>query len=150
MNENQRMRLLEEQENKSGIIEVDGLIDTYQSLTLKTMYTIKFFLKDIFTTTTPNYLMKVDDDTFVNLPLLYSQLTTDPKYKTAKQLLMGNCFCNHPKRNKVTTKGKYVGKWQVPVYMYNGENYPNILSGSGYVLSRSAAVCLYEEALNTP
>ena len=50
----------------------------------------------------------------------------------------------------MTTKGKYVGKWQVPVYMYNGENYPNILSGSGYVLSRSAAVCLYEEALNTP
>ena len=50
----------------------------------------------------------------------------------------------------MTTKGKYVGKWQVPVYMYNRENYPNILSGSGYVLSRSAAVCLYEEALNTP
>ena len=45
MNEDQRMRLLEEQKNKDDIIEVEGLIEHYDNLTLKTMYTIKFFLK---------------------------------------------------------------------------------------------------------
>ena len=45
MNSDQKMGLLQEQENKNDIIEVDGLIEHYDNLTLKTMYTIKFFLK---------------------------------------------------------------------------------------------------------
>ena len=34
--------------------------------------------------------------------------------------------------------------------MYNGTDYPEILSGSGYVMSRSAAECLYDEGLTLP
>ncbi len=34
--------------------------------------------------------------------------------------------------------------------MYNGRRYPEILSGSGYVMSRSAAECLYREGLKLP
>ena len=47
-------------------------------------------------------------------------------------------------------KDKYVPKWEVPVYIYNGEFYPPIVSGSGYVLSRSAVECIYNEALQLP
>ena len=45
--------------------------------------------------------MKVDDDTFVNVPLLYEELTKDEQYRTVKSLLMGNCYCNNPKTIKV-------------------------------------------------
>ena len=48
--------------------------------------------------------MKVDDDTFVNLPLLYRQLKNDEKYKNVKNLLMGKCLnkdCGKSKRAKV-------------------------------------------------
>ena len=56
-----------------------------------------FFL-DAFQANPPRYLLKVDDDTFVNLPLLYNQLTTSDSYKGLEFLLMGNCFCSNPKR----------------------------------------------------
>lgn len=34
--------------------------------------------------------------------------------------------------------------------MFNGTNYPPMLSGSAYVMSRSAVSCLYREALKLP
>ena len=34
--------------------------------------------------------------------------------------------------------------------MYNGSHYPEILSGSGYVMSKLAAQCLYQEGLKLP
>ena len=34
--------------------------------------------------------------------------------------------------------------------MYNGSYYPEILSGSGYVMSKSAAQCLFQEGLKLP
>ena len=51
---------------------------------------------------------------------------------------------------QVRTRTKFVDKWEVPVYMFNGPVYPPILSGSGYVLSRSAAECIYKEAIYIP
>ena len=45
---------------------------------------------------------------------------------------------------------KYTKKWVCPRYMYDGKKYPNILSGSGYVMTRSVAKCLYEAALMLP
>ena len=51
---------------------------------------------------------------------------------------------------QVRTRRKFVDKWEVPVYMFNGPVYPPIVSGSGYVLSRSAAECIYKEALYIP
>ena len=44
MNEDDRMWLMEEQENNNDMIVVDGLIEHYNNLTLKTLYTLKFFL----------------------------------------------------------------------------------------------------------
>ena len=44
MNEDDKMWLLEEQENNEDVIEVDGLIEHYNNLTLKSFYTLKFFL----------------------------------------------------------------------------------------------------------
>ena len=45
---------------------------------------------------------------------------------------------------------KYTDKWVCPKYMYDGKYYPQILSGSGYVMTRSVAKCLYEAALMLP
>ena len=44
----------------------------------------------------------------------------------------------------------YTDKWVCPEYMYNGKYYPQILSGSGYVMTRSAAECIYNTALMFP
>ena len=44
MDEDDRMWLMEEEENNNDMIVVDGLIEHYNNLTLKTFYTLKFFL----------------------------------------------------------------------------------------------------------
>ena len=49
--------------------------------------------------------MKVDDDTFVNLPKLYHVVTAEDEYKNIKDLLMGHHFGSAPGVFKVR---KYV------------------------------------------
>ena len=51
---------------------------------------------------------------------------------------------------KLHKRRKFAKKWQVPDYIYNGERYPQMLSGSGYVMSRNAAECIYRKALDIP
>ena len=52
-----------------------------------------------------------------------------------------------PKNKK---KQQFTNKWWVPKYLYNGSRYPVILSGSGYVTTRPAARCLFNESMNLP
>lgn len=44
---------------------------------------------DHFSKTTPKYLMKTDDDVFVNLPKLYHLLTKVNTYRSSEYLLLG-------------------------------------------------------------
>ena len=64
------------------------------------------------------------------------------KFSAAKPLV--------PKLESHKLDQKYTQKWVCPKYMYNGKSYPSMLSGSGYVMSRSTAICLYKEALEMP
>merc|ERR1711894_436752 len=41
-------------------------------------------------------------------------------------------------------------KWYSPHYMYDKKRYPNYLSGTGYVMSKSTALTLYEASIDTP
>ena len=60
-----------------------------------------FHFPDNFFTTAPNYLMKVDDDNFVNLRKVYQLLTENTLYKNLKHLLLGQCYCDNPPVVKV-------------------------------------------------
>ena len=80
---------------------MNGLVEHYNNLTLKSLYAIKFFLEGFEGSLKPRFLMKVDDDNFVNLPLLYNQLVKKKKYSNAKALLMGHCWCHRARRAKV-------------------------------------------------
>ena len=65
----------------------------YNNLTLKTLFTLKYFLNTSnFIDTPPKYLMKVDDDTFVNVPRLWNLLESDKKWSKISDLLMGSLF----------------------------------------------------------
>ena len=142
------------------------MIDHYNNLTLKTLFTLKYFLNtsnfetgsdddglmadanETYSAAAPQYLVKIDDDSYLNLPLLWKSL----EQNNISQLLMGSKFNKPvpwqiPKGNK---RKKFTQKWACPKYMYNGKSYPAMLSGSGYVMSRSAASCLYNQALKLP
>ena len=172
LNKGINAKISREKEFYGDIIYVDNLIEHYDNLTLKTLYAIKFFLQaNFFQPKPPKYMMKIDDDSFVNLPLLYKELTENKEYSNVKSLVMGRCWCHQPRRvgvyfgnfshlskkhkqkiykSRTSSNGKFVNKWIVPRYMYNGFKYPNYLSGSGYVLSRPSADCIFGKAKRMP
>ena len=85
-------KILEEKNQYGDIIEVNGLIENYNNLTFKSLYTLKFFLDHgAIPQGAPQYVLKVDTDSAVILPTLYNQLTT--KYKNINDLMLGRCYC---------------------------------------------------------
>ena len=45
LNNETRDKILEEQKNHGDIIQVNGFVEHYNNLTLKTLYTLKYFLQ---------------------------------------------------------------------------------------------------------
>lgn len=117
---------------------------------------------------TVQFLMKCDDDTFVNVPNLLHILLggTMPAYNATIQMFDQNTIKTRLARNRLRTdRGDLLlgsrfcnskpisntnSKWYTPVYMYSGTIYPNYLSGTGYVMSMDVAHRLYNASLATP
>ena len=60
---------------KFGDILIVDMVEHYNNLTLKTMQMLKYFRNvDNFENGPPKFLVKVDDDVFLNLPFLANQL----------------------------------------------------------------------------
>ncbi|OXU20463.1 hypothetical protein TSAR_012319 [Trichomalopsis sarcophagae] len=112
--------------------------DTYNNLTLKSVMLLKWATTNCDKLT---YLMKTDDDMFVNVPALVKALKGRPK---STGTLIGSLICNA----RPITDPK--NKWYTPKYMYSERTYPNYLSGTGYVMSFDVAQRLYKAALSTP
>merc|ERR1712168_223969 len=86
------------------------------------------------------YLMKTDDDMYVNLVNLYDLVKTnkDP------YLMTGSVICGaKPIRDPYN-------KWFAPEYMFKEKVYPMYLSGTGYLMAASVARLLYEASLFVP
>ncbi|XP_015520626.1 beta-1,3-galactosyltransferase 1 isoform X1 [Neodiprion pinetum] len=111
--------------------------DSYNNLTIKSIMMLKWVTLNCGQA---KYLMKTDDDMFVNVPVLIRLLQARPK---ANGALMGSLIC----RAKPITDSK--NKWFMPKYMYAEKMYPNYLSGTGYVMSLDVASKLYATALDT-
>ena len=68
---------VENESRQHGDILQEGFVDTYQNLTLKAMFALKFSINSLQNKT--DWIMLVDDDSYVNIPLLLSFLKTVPK-----------------------------------------------------------------------
>lgn len=113
------------------------------------------------------FVMKCDDDVFVNIPNLlhillggtvplynvtihlYDQKSvrvTSPttRLRNLDKLLTGYLFC-YAKPIADTSN-----KWYTPIYMFDGDEYPHYLSGTGYVMSMQTLAALYRGSLVTP
>lgn len=87
------------------------------------------------------FLMKTDDDMYVNISPLYNML----KQKNAtKDVLLGCLICGAKPIQDIKSK------WYAPNYMFAEKVYPNYLSGTGYVMSIDVVPKLYKAALNVP
>ena len=102
-----------------------------------------FLLNDIFfpfLDIDVGYVMKTDDDMYINIKNLYSLVSRN----TVPNYLVGAEICGaKPIRDPHN-------KWHSPQYMFPGHVYPDYVSGTGYVMSYSSAVILYKMSLMVP
>ncbi|XP_064292945.1 uncharacterized protein LOC128681385 isoform X3 [Plodia interpunctella] len=141
---------IEGEVEKYGDVIQEGFIDSYNNLTLKSIMMLKWIKNNCYESV--RYILKTDDDMYINVPHLLMNLKTrsekyDDKvakgFKSKEYLLIGDLISGA--KPVLDTHNK----WYSPRYMYGGRVYPRYLSGTGYVLSAPAAHALYDAALNT-
>ncbi|KAK7002583.1 N-acetyllactosaminide beta-1 3-N-acetylglucosaminyltransferase 4 [Biomphalaria glabrata] len=114
-----------QQEIKSfdDIIQFD-MVDTYANLTRKLLLAFGWLIKSCHVS---QFIMKADQDVFVNVPLLYTLLTHYAHTNT----IYGHIYPN----NWVERQGKWaVDKRTLPV-----DQYPIYAAGNAYIMSTDAA-----------
>lgn len=127
----------QEAANYFDIIQQD-FIDSYQNLTLKSVMLLKWVSQYC-----PNvqYVLKTDDDMYVNVPNLVNTLARLP-VKT--NVIYGVLFRKaKPNRNPSA-------KWFVPKDQFDGDMFPDYLSGTAYAMSRDVTPKLLEQTATVP
>ena len=138
--------IFQEASKNQDILQAD-MIDHYNNITLKSVFILKFFLNESNFAEKPAYVMKTDDDNYVNVPQLLNLLEVK-HLQNSTLFMLGYCHgtTDHPFRPITDLKSK----WFVPPYMFNGPVWPVFIAGPGYVTTRTAASCLYARALELP
>ncbi|XP_071448389.1 beta-1,3-galactosyltransferase 1-like isoform X2 [Hetaerina americana] len=163
-------KVIEESRLHGDIIQ-EGFVDTYNNLTLKSVMLLKWTAQHC---ASAHYIMKTDDDMFVNIGAIVAHLKErvlqrrkwqrrrrlvgtkagqargQPRvvrvmpFEAEDTLLEGTLICGA--RPISSTRSK----WYAPRYMFSGRVYPDYLSGTGYIMSRAVARRLLAAALSTP
>lgn len=125
------------EEDKYSDIIMANFVDSYANLSLKSIAMLRWVI-----THCPSlkFLVKADDDTFLNTPLLIRDLE-----KTAhRRFIMGNVIALAKPVREPTSK------WFTPNSAFNRSVYPTYVSGMAYVISSDAINDLYGASLRTP
>ncbi|XP_068779020.1 beta-1,3-galactosyltransferase 2-like [Struthio camelus] len=133
-------RLLEEESALYHDVLQQDFLDTYNNLTLKTLMGMEWVSKHC-----PNasYVVKADQDVFLNLGYLVRQLL-QPQLPPKRDFATGYIYRNTgPLRNKAY-------KWYVPPEVYPNETYPPYCGGPAYVLSGDLARKVHAVAQTLP
>lgn len=66
------------------------MIDHYNNLTLKSVFSLKYFLNESnFQSPAPFYMMKIDNDAYLNVPSLIEELKSEDKYPADNIFILG-------------------------------------------------------------
>ena len=127
-----------ENERFRDIIKED-FVDSYSNLTYKTIMGFKWAATKCGKA---KFVMKTDDDVFVNIP---NALKTVRKYNSLLQEnIFGNCRSDAwPIRHKIS-------KWYVPMESYSMDVYPPYCSGTGYITSINVVKKIYHVSPDVP
>ncbi|XP_061165187.1 beta-1,3-galactosyltransferase 1-like [Saccostrea echinata] len=120
------------------IIQED-FVDSYNNLTLKTMMAFRWATTSC---QKAEFIMKTDDDMFVNLNSL---MVVVDKHKNILQRSVGG-YCVQS-ANPVRDKGS---KWYVSLAMYPHAKYHGYCSGTGYVTSMAVAKKVFDISKHIP
>ncbi|XP_063811116.1 beta-1,3-galactosyltransferase 5-like [Pseudophryne corroboree] len=114
-----------------GDILMGNYMDTYRNLTLKVMHGMKWAAERCH----PQYILKTDDDCFINTDYLPSLLG---QHSPGTLLYVGSVF---PEGKRVVIR-EPTSKWYVAERDYKRDLYPPYASGIGYMLSLDVAMVI--------
>lgn len=118
--------------------------DAYRNMTYKHVMALKWF---VYNCPDARYLLKTDDDVFVNTPLMYNYLESpSPLHQKFQQGRL--MFCYEIARAKV--KRTFRSKWRVSYDEYMASYYPNHCPGFSILYSADVVLQLYQKAQKLP
>ncbi|KAM9331096.1 beta-1,3-galactosyltransferase 5-like [Gastrophryne carolinensis] len=132
-------RIHVEQSNHNDLLR-GNYLDSYRNLTLKVMHGLDWAVKRC----RPHFILKTDDDCFVNTLYLPSFLRDYGP--SSAQLYVGSAF---PEKKREVVRDPS-SKWYVSHREYHPEVYPPYASGIGYILSLSTARAILHVARIVP
>jgi beta-1,3-galactosyltransferase 1 len=130
--------VLQESSQYGDIIKEDFL-DSYKNLTYKTMMAYKWVSSKC---SRAKYVMKTDDDMFVNIPAIIQLLN-----QTGDQLQNAMTGACNQKAGPIRDARS---KWFASITSYPRNSYPGFCSGTGYVTSGHLAKKVYEISHTVP
>jgi hypothetical protein len=144
-------RIIEENRMHDDIIQ-GNFIDAYRNMTYKHVMALKWF--KYYCHRKPNFLLKTDDDVFVNTPFLYRSLENlilenqtiivDSQKKLPLFLAPKNLIlCKKSENLKAL---RYEVKWKVTYEEYNPEYYPPYCLGYAILYTADVVDQLYKKA----
>lgn len=115
----------------------EDVLETYENLTRKSIAILRWTVSFC---NQARYLLKIDDDMFLNLPRLLSYLSDFSQVNT----VLG-CKVSHsaPYRNPFS-------KWHVSRDQYEDREYPDYISGTAYLISGDIIYDLYQATKKVP
>ncbi|XP_012277449.1 beta-1,3-galactosyltransferase 5-like [Orussus abietinus] len=129
-------RVLEQEQNMFADVIRGRFFDSYSNLTLKTISTLEWV--DGYCPRA-KYLLKTDDDMFINVPRLLSFVN---KHAKDKNVIFGRLAKKwKPIRNKRS-------KYYVSQAQFKPPVFPDFTTGPAYLLSRDVVHKLYDAALD--
>jgi beta-1,3-galactosyltransferase 1 len=131
--------VLKESNIYHDIIQED-FVDSYMNLTYKTIMGFKWAATRC---THARYVMKTDDDMFVNLPNVL-RIINGPLREILQSAVAGSCT----QRAKPIRQIK--SKWYASIESYPQQLYPGFCSGTGYVTSMNVASKVYHVSPSVP
>lgn len=116
-----------------GDVIVDDLQESYLKLTVKTLRMLKWVLHNC---PSAKYIVKMDDDVFLNVPYLMSYLVHQSPQNS--QLIAGHVY------KGIKPDRDYTSKWFTPSAVWEADKLPDFVAGFCYILGMKAARDLFE------
>lgn len=127
-----------------GDIVQGSFIESYRNLTYKHVMGLKWF---VYNCPDVPFLFKLDDDAFINTPLLYNYLE-NPSEESSALHMKPQLFC-HVFHNSRVERLK-TDRFPLTIEEYPASNFPDYCQGYNILYSSDAASAVYKKAQTLP
>ena len=133
---------IEEEFKQFNDIVMSSFIDDYKNLTLKSLSIIRWVTEFCESS---EYILKADDDVFINVPFLEYVLKNISRHLDNKPFIVGT------RLDGIRPNRHMNHKWYVSSQEFRGNYYPPYVNGGGgYAMTSTAAVKIHEIASFVP